>query len=91
MNLIDYANILDNRARGKNTSLVGKMLEKLKQANVEIFLVESPYNHYQPAPPVGFCGFRSNKRRIFLPLNNGCYPKNAQALIDAKEYIEAPL
>ena len=41
---------------------------------VEVFLMESPYNNYQPKPPEGFFAMRSHKRRIFMPLLNGRIP-----------------
>lgn len=54
------------------------ILDKFKAlaAATEIFLIESPANHYVPAPPKGWFAMRSNKRRIFLRLDNWCIPSS---------------
>jgi hypothetical protein len=61
-------------------------------AEVEIFLFESPNNKYRPSPPLGFFAVRSNKRRLFLRLDNGRVPGSDRinTLIAQNEFIEAP-
>lgn len=69
------------------------ILKYMKEHAVEMFLMESPQNHYVPTPPEGCFGMRSNKRRIFLQLNNGAVPTpdEIEYLIKHKEFIETPL
>lgn len=48
----------------------------------EIFLIESPSNHYRPEPPAGFIAFRSSRRRVFVkPEYRNSFPKNLEELI----------
>jgi hypothetical protein len=59
--------------------------------SIELFLVESPENKYQPEPPDGWFGLRSNKRRIFMRLNGTSVPPpdEIQARIDRGDYVDA--
>jgi hypothetical protein len=69
------------------------MFERMKEMGTDIFLFEAHANHYLPEPPDGFFAVRSNKRRLFLRLNNGAVPapEEINELIHRKEFIEIPL
>ena len=61
---------------------------------VDLFLIESPANHYQPAPPPGWFGLRSSRRRVFMQtLANGSWPHpdEIQRRLRVGEYEEVTL
>jgi hypothetical protein len=69
------------------SQLLAARLQQLTK-NTEMFLMESPYNNYQPRPPEGCFAMRSHKRRIFMPLLNGRIPPSdlVQERIKLGEY-----
>jgi hypothetical protein len=74
--------------------LIARQMKKIREMDLEIFLVESYYNHYQPEPPKGFFGVRSHKRGLFMPLENGSSVPRGEKInqyIRSGEYIEHPL
>lgn len=69
-----------------------RLVQTVKEADVELFLFESPHNHYQPVPPEGYFGIRSHKRRLFVQLDEGRIPVGKiQDRINSGEYIEYQL
>lgn len=90
--IYDYMSVIEPRSHDRTTShIYKKMLEQISKTNVEMFLFESPYNRYTPAPPDGYVALRSNKRRLFVKADLRSNPENVQKLIEQKEYIEMPL
>ena len=73
-------------------SIYKKLSEFVAKNPVEIFMIESPQNHYQPEPPEGYFAVRSAKRRLFVRLDEGRrIPSNLSELLKDGKYIECPL
>lgn len=72
------------------SKIYNKLQDYIKKGNIELFLFESPANNYKPAPTEGYFAMRSNKRRIFMNLDNGHipHPDEIQRRIDSKQYTE---
>jgi hypothetical protein len=83
---------LESNQKEKVKNVLDEIKKLLKEKDIEIFMFESPENHYQPTVPEEYFGMRSHKNRIFVPLQilrefqkNSCYN------LDLTPYKRIPL
>ncbi len=74
---------------------MNNLLSKIKSLTEkhEMFLFESPNNHYQPKPPKVWFALRSDRRRIFMGLKDGKIPTPDEINVSLikEEYITSSL
>jgi len=59
--------------------------------DLEMFVIEATPNDYTPAPPEGWFGMRSHKRRVFLPLVDGRhYPNRREMMAMIRVALHSP-
>lgn len=71
---------------------VQRLVALARTLDMGMWLFEFPANRYQPAPPPGWFGMRSSKRRGFFRLDKGQVPsaEEINRRLQANDFMEVP-